>query len=90
MEWHRLIDHCALVGCRLADDHSVYGPRILSDRLMVGVKAAMSEFEASNIRRGMEGKLRKSERGSLFSAIPTDYVRVGKERIERVSISFQS
>ena len=53
MEWHRLIDHCALVGCLLADEQSVYDPRIPSDRLMLGVQGAMSELEASNIRRRM-------------------------------------
>ena len=84
MEWHRLIDHCALVGCLLADEQSVYDPRIPSDRLMLGVQGAMSELEASNIRRRMmEGKLRKAERGALFSSVPTGYVRIDKERIEK-------
>ena len=84
MEWHRLIDHCALVGCLLADEQSVYDPRIASDRLMLGVQGAMSELEASNIRRRMmEGKLRKAERGALFSSAPTGYVRIDKERIEK-------
>ena len=84
MEWHRLIDHCALVGCLLADEQSVYDPRIASDRLMLGVQGAMSELEASNIRRRMmEGKLRKAERGALFSSVPTGYVRIDKERIEK-------
>ncbi len=83
-EWHRLIDHSALVGCLLADEQSVYDPRIPSDRLMLGVQGAMSELEASNIRcRMMEGKLRKAERGALHSSVPTGYVRVGKERIEK-------
>ncbi len=83
-EWHRLIDHCGIVGCLLADEQSVYDPRIPSDRLMLGVQGAMSELEASNIRRRMmEGKLRKAERGALFSSVPTGYVRVGKERIEK-------
>ena len=84
MEWHRLIDHCALVGCLLADEQSIYDPRIPSDRLMLGVQGAMSELEASNIRRRMmEGKLRKAERGALFSSVPTGYVRIDKERIEK-------
>ena len=44
----------------------------------------MSELEASNIRRRMmEGKLRKAERGALFSSVPTGYVRIDKERIEK-------
>ncbi len=83
-EWHRLIDHCALVGCLLADEQSIYDPRIPSDRLMLGVQGAMSELEASNIRRRMmEGKLRKAERGALFSSVPAGYVRIDKERIEK-------
>ncbi len=83
-EWHRLIDHCALVECLLADEQSVYDPRVPSDRLMLGVQGAVSELEASNIRRRMmEGKLRKAERGALYSSVPAGYVRVGKERIEK-------
>ena len=49
MEWHRLIDHCALVGCLLADEQSVYDPRIPSDRLMLGVQGAMSKWSALHL-----------------------------------------
>ena len=48
------------------------------------LQCAMRELEASNTRRRMmEGKLRMAERGALFSSVPTGYVRVGRERIEK-------
>ena len=84
MEWHSLIENCALVGCLLADEQSVYDPAIPADRLMLGVQGAVSELEASNIRRrNMEGKIRKARRGALFCALPVGYVKAGKERIEK-------
>ena len=84
IEWHSLIDNCALVGCLLADEQSVYDPGLPADRLMLGVQGAAGELEASNIRRrNMEGKLRKARRGALFGGLATGYVRSGKERIEK-------
>lgn len=36
-EWHTLIDYCGLVGCLLADETSVYDPRLPDDRLLLGM-----------------------------------------------------
>ena len=36
-EWHTLIEFCGLVGCLLADEQSVYDPRLASDRMMLGI-----------------------------------------------------
>ena len=36
-EWHTLIDYCGLVGCLLADETSVYDPRLPDDRLLLGL-----------------------------------------------------
>lgn len=84
IEWHSLIDNCALVGCLLADEQSVYDPAIPADRLMLGVQGAVSELEASNIfRRNMEGKLRKARRGALFGPVAIGHVRADKERVEK-------
>lgn len=42
-EWHTLIDYCGLVGCLLADETSVYDPRLPDDRLLLGMKGTMSK-----------------------------------------------
>ena len=41
-EWHTLIDYCGLVGCLLADETSVYDPRLPDDRLLLSMKGTMS------------------------------------------------
>ena len=38
-----LIDYCGLVGCLLADETSVYDPRLPDDRLLLGMKGTMSK-----------------------------------------------
>ena len=49
-EWHTLIDYCGLVGCLIADEASVYDPRLPDDRLLLGMKGTMSEMELSMLR----------------------------------------
>ena len=41
-EWHTLLDYCGLVGCLLADESSVYDPRLPNDRLLLGMKGTIS------------------------------------------------
>lgn len=82
-EWHTLIEFCGLVGCLLADENTVYDPRLPTDRMLLGMHGAMSELEASNIRkRSEEGARRKAERGELFLFVAAGYRRVGKDGIE--------
>jgi DNA invertase Pin-like site-specific DNA recombinase len=37
-EWHTLLDFCALVGVLLIDAEKVYDPRLIDDRLVLGLK----------------------------------------------------
>ncbi len=82
-EWHTLIEFCGLVGCLLADEQTVYDPRLPTDRMLLGMQGAMSELEASNIRkRSAEGTRRKAERGELFLFAAVGYRRVDRDGIE--------
>jgi hypothetical protein len=38
-DWHHLIDLCALVGTVLVDDEGIYDPRVINDRLLLGLRA---------------------------------------------------
>ena len=81
-EWHTLIDYCGLVGCLLADETCVYDPRLPDDRLLLGMKGAMSEMELSTLRfRSVEALRRKARRGELFMTVAVGYVRVDRDRI---------
>jgi DNA invertase Pin-like site-specific DNA recombinase len=44
-DWHHLIDLCALVGTLVIDPDGTYDPRLVNDRLLLGLKGTMSEYE---------------------------------------------
>ena len=48
-DW-RLIDLCALVGALVIDPDGTYDPRLVNDRLLLGLKGRMSEYEISSAR----------------------------------------
>ena len=81
-EWHTLIDYCGLVGCLLADETSVYDPRLPDDRLLLGMRGTLSAMELSMLRfRSAEALRRKAKRGELFTSVAVGYVRVGRDEI---------
>jgi DNA invertase Pin-like site-specific DNA recombinase len=75
-DWHHLIELCALVEALLADQEGVYNPQDANDRLLLGLKGTMSEFELVTMRNRLErGRLHKAQRGELFHSFPTGFVR---------------
>jgi DNA invertase Pin-like site-specific DNA recombinase len=77
-DWHHLLELCAVFNTLLADQDGVYNPTDTNDRLLLGLKGTMSEFEAVTMRNRLErGKRHKAERGELFTAVPVGYVRTG-------------
>lgn len=73
-DWHHLIDLCALVGTVVIDPDGVYDPRLMNDRLLLGLKGTMSEYELSLLRqRGLAARDSKAERGELRFALPPGY-----------------
>src|SRR6266404_9147923 len=52
-EWHHLLDLCGLVGTFVIDTDGVYDPRLPNDRLLLGLKGMMSEFELTLLRKRM-------------------------------------
>ena len=73
-DWHHLIDLCALVGTLVIDPEGVHDPRIGSDRLLLGLKGSMSEYELSILRqRGIAARDSKAKRGELRFGLPAGY-----------------
>lgn len=82
-DWHHLIDLCALVGTVVVDPDGVYDPRLINDRLLLGLKGTMSEYELSLLRqRGLAARDSKAERGELRFALPPGYCWDELGRIE--------
>lgn len=70
-DWHHLIELCGLVGAVLIDAEGIYDPRVINDRLVLGLRGTMSEFELSILRqRSVEAIRQKAKRGELRFALP--------------------
>ena len=83
-DWHTLLEFCGLVGCVLADEDGVYDTRLVNDRLVLGMKGALSEMELSTLRqRSYEALRQKARRGELFLNVAVGYVKVRRDRIEK-------
>lgn len=54
-DWHRLLEIAALTGTLLIDEQSIYDPRDPNDRLVLGMKGTMADFELVWLRQRMEG-----------------------------------
>src|SRR5258708_8288538 len=74
-DWHDMVELCGLVGARVIDLDGVYDPSVLNDRLLLGLKGTMSEFELTLMRRGLvEGIEAKAQRGEYRIAVPVGYL----------------
>jgi len=70
-DWHHLIELCGLVGAVLIDPEGIYDPRVINDRLMLGLRGTMSEFELGILRqRSVEAIRQKAQRGELRFRLP--------------------
>src|SRR3979411_1387676 len=75
-DWHQLIDVCGIFNTLLCDQDGVYDPLDTNDRLLLGMKGAMSEFELVTLRnRLLRGSRNKAERGELFLFVPLGYFK---------------
>src|SRR5439155_3968527 len=83
-DWHTLIEVCGLIGTLIVDEDGIYDPRHPNDRLLLGMKGAMSEMELSLFRqRSMEALKQKARRGELFLSVPVGYLKTSHDRIEK-------
>jgi DNA invertase Pin-like site-specific DNA recombinase len=82
-DWHHLIDLCTLTDTVVVDHDGVYHPRQLNDRLLLGLKGTMSEFELGLLRQRAQEALREMiRRGEVLWEVPIGYERTGDNRCE--------
>src|SRR3954471_8282725 len=83
-DWHHLVDLCALAETLLIDSDGIYDPRQLNDRLVLGLKGTMSEFELNLMRqRAREAFEQKVRRGFAMWELPVGFIRNDEDRIEK-------
>jgi excisionase family DNA binding protein len=74
-DWHHLLELCGLVEARVIDLDGVYDPCRPNDRLLLGMKGSISEFELGVIRaRMLDAARAKARRGELRISVPIGYV----------------
>ena len=82
-EWQRLVEVCRVVDTLLIDQEMVYTPRQSNDRLLLGLKGSLNEYELDLLRqRSVEARREKAKRGELIVAAPAGYVK-GEDRLEK-------
>lgn len=83
-EWHHLVDLCGLTDTLVIDDDGVYSPRNINDRLLLGLKGTMSEFELSLFRQRANEALRQMvQRGEVLRQVPVGYQRTERNGCEK-------
>ena len=73
-DWHHLIELCGLAGALVIDPDGIYDPRLVNDRLLLGLKGTMNEFELNLMRqRSLEAIRQKARRGELRCRLPIGF-----------------
>jgi excisionase family DNA binding protein len=74
-DWHHLLELCGLVEARVIDLDGVYDPCRPNDRLLLGMKGSISEFELGVLRaRMLDAARAKARRGELRIGVPVGYI----------------
>lgn len=82
-DWHHLIEFCGLVRTVVIDPDGIYDPCVLNDRLLLGLKGTMSEFELNLLRRrSLEAIRQKARCGELQFRLPVGYRWTSGGKIE--------
>src|SRR5437773_210160 len=74
-DWYRLLDLAGMPDTLIADADGIYHPALFNDRLLLGMKGAMSEAELHILRARLDGGIRhKAARGELRRGLPVGLV----------------
>jgi DNA invertase Pin-like site-specific DNA recombinase len=83
-DWQQLIEMCRVVDTVLVDQETIYAPRHGNDRLLLGLKGSLNEYELDLLRqRSLSARYEKARRGELVVSAPVGFVKAG-DRYEKV------
>lgn len=83
-DWQQLVEVCRVVDTLLIDQETVYSPRLGNDRLFLGLKGSLNEYELDLFRqRAVEARCAKAKRGELIVSVPTGFLKTEEERLEK-------
>src|SRR6516164_10550894 len=71
LDWHRLLELCALTDTLVIDEDGCYDPADFNDGLLLGLKGAMAQAELHFLHARLQGgKLNKAKKGELHFPLP--------------------
>ena len=74
LDWHRLLQLCALTETLVIDEDGCYDPADFNDGLLLGLKGAMAQAELHFLRVRLQGgKLNKAKKGELRFPLPVGF-----------------
>lgn len=83
-EWQQLVEVCRVVDTLLIDQEMVYAPRQSNDRLLLGLKGSLNEYELDLLRqRSLEARREMAKRGELIVAAPVGFVKTEEHSLEK-------
>jgi hypothetical protein len=75
-DWQQLIEICHVVDTVLIDPETVYAPRHGNDRLLLGLKGSLNEYELDLLRQcSLSARYEKARRGELIVMAPAAFVK---------------
>jgi DNA invertase Pin-like site-specific DNA recombinase len=84
-EWQQLIEICRVVDTLLIDQDMIYDSRQANDRLLLGFKGTLNEYELDLLRlRSHEALRQKARRGELVGVPAIGYVKTEDGKIEKI------
>ena len=82
-DWQQLVEMCRVVDTLLIDQETVYAPRQGNDRLLLGLKGSLNEYELDLLRqRSLAARHEKARRGELVVGAPVGSIKCG-DRLEK-------
>src|SRR5437016_7368019 len=74
LDWHRLLQLCALTQTLVIDEDGCYDPADFNDGLLLGLKGTMAQAELHFLRTRLQGgKLNKAKKGELRFPLPVGF-----------------
>jgi len=84
LDWQRLMEVCRYVDTLLVDHDAVYDVRDANDRLLLGLKGNLNEYELDLLRvRAFEARLEKARRGEYYARVAVGYRKTPAGGLER-------
>src|ERR1700674_2866313 len=82
LDWHRLLELCALTATLVIDEDGCYDLADFNDGLLLGLKGAMAQAELHFLHARLQGgKLNKAKKGELRFPLPVGFCYDEQSRI---------